>query len=323
MNSARALRQYEHHFRAMGTEVGAWLWRDDAQQAHTALMQVQSFFGRAEARLSRFRPESELSRMNRSAGVAFAASPMLFDLVERALAWRTATGGIFDPTILHTLEGYGYDRTFHEVEAAGVTVVASQVHAAGAEVRLGPGNIISLPPGVGIDLGGIAKGRAAQVAAQRLGVWGPALVDAGGDITAVGAPPQGAWVVTAAHPVETAKDIAVLTLRDEAVATSSRAARKWTANGRPAHHLIDPRTGAPAQTGALSVTVVGKWLPDVEIHAKVALILGEEAGADYLRRLDGVSALITTDDGRNVMTGAFGERAYVSTSRFAERFAVA
>ena len=149
------------------------------------------------------------------------------------------------------------------------------------------------------------------------------MVDAGGDIAASGAPPHGAWVVTVAHPLEIGKDIAVLALHDEAVATSSRVARRWSKSGRLAHHLIDPRTGAPAETGILSVTVVCKRLPDAEIHAKVALILGESDGVDYLCRQKGLSALITTEDGGQIMTGGFEERAYVSTSRFADRFSAA
>ncbi len=324
MKSHETMRRHEHHFRAMGTDVDAWLWRDNEQQAHSALLQVESYFAKVEARLSRFRPASELSQLNRSAGAPFVASPMLFDLVKSALAWREATGGIFDPTILRTLEAQGYDRDFREIALAGGAIpkafLASREHA---EVRLGPGLMITLPAACGIDLGGIAKGWAARSAAQRLAMWGPALIDAGGDIAAVGAPPQGPWVVTVAHPLEADKEIAVLSLHDEAMATSSRVGRRWSKAGRAAHHLIDPRTGAPADTAILSVTVLGKRLPDVEIHAKVALILGEDAGVDYLNRQQGLSALITTEDGGQIMTGDFEERAYVSTSRFADRFSAA
>ena len=324
MNVHTAVRRYEHHFHAMGTEAGAWLWCNNQQQARAALMQVQAYFARVEARLSRFRPGSELSRMNRSAGAPFSASPMLFALVTQALAWRDATDGLFDPTILRALEASGYDRSFAEVapeQAARGPAAATP--AAGADVLLGPGRTIRLPANVGIDLGGIAKGWAAQVAAQHLGMWGAALVDAGGDIATGGIPRQEAWVVTVAHPLEAGKEIAVVPLHNQAIATSSRAARRWQVDGVAAHHLIDPRTGAPAQNNVLSVTAVGRRLPDVEIHAKVALILGEDEGAAYLSRLDSVAALITSEDGRSVMTGGFGEQAYVSTSRFAERFRAA
>ena len=126
---------------------------------------------------------------------------------------------------------------------------------------LGPGRLILLPEGVGIDLGGIAKGWTIQQAAHRLGMWGPCLVDAGGDIACVGTPPGEPWVVTVADPrrrTSADEDIAVLSLSNAAIATSSRVYRSWRHAGRPAHHLIDPRTGAPAATNILSVTVTGR-----------------------------------------------------------------
>ena len=93
--------------------------------------------------------------------------------------------------------------------------------------------------------------------------------------------------------------------------------------GKPAHHLIDPRTGAPALTNVLSVTVVAPRLPDAEIHAKTALILGEVQGLAYLADLPDVSSLLVIEDGRLLMSGAFEERAYVpSISNFAERFRI-
>ncbi len=329
MKGANMLKQYDHHFHAMGTTVSAWLWMENAEQARAALLRVQAFFARAEARFSRFRPQSELCAMNRSAGRPFAASAPMFALVGLALAWQRDTHGIYDPTILHALEAAGYDRSLdlmvpgRPIQRTAPAVGAIDAQAYGAEVILGPAPRILLPAGVGIDLGGIAKGWTAQEAVRLLAPYGPAMVDAGGDIAALGVPPDGAWTASVAHPLEADKDIAVLGLHNGAVATSSRVRRRWTVNGMAAHHLIDPRTGAPADTAILSVTVVGKRLPDVEIHAKVALILGEHEGVAYLEALQDISALLTTDDGRFITTNNFEERAYVSTSRFADRFCAA
>ena len=77
----------------MGTEVGVWLWSQADQQARQALAETEQFFAQTEARLSRFQPESELSRLNQAAGRPFAASDLLFHLVETALAWRARTAG--------------------------------------------------------------------------------------------------------------------------------------------------------------------------------------------------------------------------------------
>ncbi len=340
-------RQHSHHFRAMGTDVALWLWNSNEQRAWGALLAAESFFAQTEARLSRFRTDSELSRLNRAAGKPFAASPILYDLVAEALAWRDRTGGIFDPAVLNALIASGYDRTFSAVKAedgstcesgtrvsvdagAGFTSAAQGARVDSSGIVLGPGRQILLPAGVGIDLGGIAKGWTIQQAAHRLGMWGPCLVDAGGDIACVGKPPGEPWVVTVADPrmedEYADEDIAVVSLSNAAIATSSRIYRRWRPGGRAAHHLIDPRTGAPAATNVYSVTVLADRLPDAEIHAKTALILGEEQGLAYLNQLTGAAALVVTDDGRHLTTGNFEQKAYVPSSTvpgssFAARFA--
>ncbi len=293
--------------------------------AENALRLAERFFAKTEARLSRFRRDSELSRLNRSAGAPFDASPVLFDLVEQALNWRQQTNGIFDPAVLPALMAYGYDRSFAQMTVEEspapfeVSRPAAPIDSSG--IVLGPGRRITLPPGVALDLGGIAKGWTAQQAVHQLGRWGPCMVDAGGDIACAGRPPGEPWVVSVADPLDEARDLAVLDLDNGAIATSSRLGRQWQHGGMPAHHLIDPRTGAPALTDVVSVTVVAPRLPDAEIHAKTALILGEDQGAAYLSEHPQMSAVLVMEDGRLRLCGGFEERAYVpSTSNFAGRF---
>jgi thiamine biosynthesis lipoprotein len=316
--------EFNRQFRAMGTDVGLWLWHTDEALAGQALAQTEQFFIRAEAQLSRFQADSELSRLNRAAGRPYAVSPLLFDLVELALAWRDRTGGIFDPTVLRALIAHGYDRSFEQIARRGDGQVAPAPasHPAGGRVRLSPAERrIWLPSGVGLDLGGIAKGWAVQQAAHRLGRLGPALVDAGGDIACVGAPPTGSrWLVGIADPHRPEADLAALTLADEAVATSSLTGRRWQYHGRPAHHLIDPRTGAPAVTDLASVTVVAPRLPDAEIHAKVALILGSADGLAYLDKQPGVAALLVTAAGDQLSCGPLEDKAYVYSPTFTRTF---
>ncbi len=336
MTQAADYRQFSRRFHAMGTEVGLWLWNSNAQRAENALAATERFFAQTEARLSRFLSDSELSRLNRAAGQPFAASRVLFDLVAESLNWHSRTGGIFDPTILHTLLAYGYDRPFDELladercgelasprEGISATVFRSAKPSAMDAIRLGPQRQITLPTGVGLDLGGIAKGWAIQTAAHRLGMWGPCLVDGGGDIAAVGMPPGEPWVISVAHPMHDEQDIAVLALKNEAVATSSRVYRQWRHDGRQVHHLIDPRRGAPAATNVLSVTVIAPRLPDAEIYAKTALILGEAQGLAYLNTVTDLAALLVCEDGRQCMTTPFEERAYVPPNSFTDRFRTA
>jgi thiamine biosynthesis lipoprotein len=317
------MREFTHQFRAMGTQVGLWLWHDNDPLARKVLTQTEQFFIRTESYLSRFKTDSELSRLNRAAGRSRPVSPLLFELVELALVWRDRTNGIFDPTVLQALVAYGYDRSFEHLGRRDDQAGSAPVNrSATGQVRLNPAQRrILLPRGVGLDLGGIAKGWTVQQAARRLGRLGPALVDAGGDIACVGAPAVGSpWLIGVADPHRPEADVATLTLLGEAVATSSVTSRRWRTHGRPAHHLIDPRIGAPAHTDLSSVTVVAPRLPDAEIHAKVALILGTVEGLAYLNKQPDVSALLITASGDHLSCGSLEEKAYVYSPAFAKTF---
>ena len=318
------MQEFTHHFQAMGTDVGLWLWHADGQIARQALAETEHFFRQTEARLSRFQPASELSQLNRSAGQPFIASDVLFQLVEAALYWRDYSKGIFAPTILKALMAYGYDRSFETITPSNGRGIRDGKHASPgpAQVKLNRAqHSITLPQGVGLDLGGIAKGWTVQQAGQTLGRLGPALVDAGGDIVCVGPPPTGStWQIGVSNPLQPDTDLALLTLKNEAVATSSIARRRWQHQGTPAHHLIDPRTGAPAATDLVSVTIIGSSLPEAEIHAKVALILGQTQGLAYLSTQANVSALLVTSDGLPITYGPFKEKAYVYSDNFNNEF---
>lgn len=316
--------EFSHQFRAMGTHVGLWLWHTNESLARQALANIEQNFIQLEARLSRFQPTSELSRLNRAAGQPVTVSPLLFDLVEQALRWRKRTGGIFDPTVLNALLAYGYDRSFELIApaAAHPSPPHPESPPPANEIKLDRARRkITLPPRAGIDLGGIAKGWAVQQAGQILGHFGPTLVDAGGDIVCVSAPPSGsAWLVGVDNPLESGTDLAILRLKNMAVATSSVARRRWQQNGTAAHHLIDPRTGAPADTDLVSVTVIAPRLPDAEIHAKVTLILGRQAGLAYLAGWPDVSALLVPQTGHPIFHGRFKEQTYVYSNDFTDAF---
>lgn len=134
-----------------------------------------------------------------------------------------------------------------------------------------------------LDLGGIAKGWAADIAAQRLAKAGPALIDAGGDIAVSGPMADGSpWPIAIANPFAPEDSLGLLLLVRGAVATSGRDYRRWTRGGVEQHHIIDPRTGQPAQTDVLSATIVAPDGPAAEMAAKVALILGSQAGLAWL-----------------------------------------
>lgn len=285
-------------FRAMGTDVDLVVDADHSPHAHTALMDARRLFEQLEATLSRFRPESELSRLNRD-GVLVAPSGELRAALELALEARLATGGRFDPAVLPALLAAGYDRTFDKLPAHVQGRPACPT-AQGTPATIDPDTqTIRLAPGVGIDLGGIAKGLAAELAADVLQPFGPCLVSAGGDIATRGVPASGDWpvAVTLADG-----EVVVVGLTGGAMATSGRDRRRWTTtSGTTAHHVIDPTTGRPAQTDIVRITVFAATAVDAETTATALMIAGSDAAMQEATQLQ-IDAIVVTGDGRTLMT---------------------
>jgi FAD:protein FMN transferase len=303
------------HFRAMGCAMLAVLDTIGAA-GEAALAAVPGWFAAWERTLSRFRDDSELSRLNRRAGAGWVpVSQTLYAVTAAALEAAQTTGGLTSPTLLGALERAGYDRDFAAIgaeparEEAGRHAPARGVaHAARPDawrgVRLDPRRrAVALPRGVRLDLGGIAKGWAADVAARRLAAHGRALVDAGGDIAVSGARADGtSWPVAVADPRTQGGELDLLLLSAGGVATSGRDHRRWLQAGAERHHIIDPRTGAPAVTDLLAVTVVAPSARVAEAAAKVVLILGKSAGLEWLAARPELAGLLVTERGNVIRT---------------------
>ncbi len=262
-----------HVFRAMGTDVELLL----EGEPRGAFAAVEAEFERLEATLSRFRPDSELSLLN--ARGELAAGPDLLRVVRLALDARAQTEGLFDPTVHAAVCAAGYDRSFELVAPVGPGDDRLQGRCGGGvEIR---GSLIVLEQGFRLDLGGIGKGYAVDRACEILGVAGPCLVNAGGDLAVRG----GSWPV-GAGPV-------TLLLESGAIATSGRDRRRWRRGAEERHHLIDPRTGRPAETELTSATVVAPSAAEAEVLAKAAFL-----GADV-----DVPRVLVTADGRTILAG--------------------
>jgi thiamine biosynthesis lipoprotein len=266
-----------HAFRAMGTEIELFV---DATDAAAALAAAEDEFHRLEAILSRFRRDSELSRLN-DAG-AIEAGPDLLVLTGLALEARERTAGRFDPTVHEAVVAAGYDRSFDDVARDGPPARGARC---GGDVRMTDGRI-ELGEGVRLDFGGIGKGYAADRAAQLLAMAGPCLVNAGGDIAVRG----GSWPVG----VQTAEGSLTVELRGGALATSGRDRRHWRRGGRELHHLIDPETGTPAGGDILRATVVAGHPIDAEVWAKALFLAGSEAAMQEADELGLPCVLVTT-----------------------------
>jgi len=258
----------------MATEVSVQLstepWR--VLEAEAALAACFSWFAEVERRLSRFQPESELCALNRSAGNWFAASETLYTAVFVAIQAGFATNGLFNPALLHQLEALGYDRDFsllsqREESADGSATPAPPTRAESltawqATFFDSARQRIRLPQSVALDLGGIAKGWAADVALERYCQPFPgALINVGGDLRLQGGPQPGQpWTIGLRDPRDTsaaqvipgdAGDVAeawnraTLAFSRGALATSGAVRRWWRKDGARYHHLLDPRTGQP------------------------------------------------------------------------------
>jgi thiamine biosynthesis lipoprotein len=279
-------------FRAMGTQIELTLDARPAASAVRALTTAEAELRRLEGLLSRFDPDSELSRLNH--GGAMLVGPELLELVELALAAREQTRGRFDPTVHDALVAAGYDRTFDDLPVgAPVTPLQRATCAGGVHVDT-VASTVDLEPGVRLDLGGIAKGYAADRAATILAEAGPCLVDAGGDIAVHGK----AWTVGA----ETGDGTLTLELSAGGVATSGRDRRRWMRGGEELHHLVDPATGQPAEGDLLRVTVVGRSAAEAEVRAK-ALFLAGASAAFHEANGAAIPAVLVTRDGRTLLAG--------------------
>lgn len=284
-------------FTAMGTEIELQLWPDAGQEqaARRALGRAARSVLLADRRLSRFRPDSELSRINR--GEAGPVSAMTFAVIAAALEAARATGGLFDPTVHGAMLAAGYDRTFTQLVGQVVTPAAVVAPPARfSDVRLDARTrTVTLPPGVGLDLGGIAKGWLADVLAQRLARYGGALVDLGGDIAVAGTPPDAdGWEIEIADPFGRELPLAELWMEAGGVATSGVLRRQWQTAAGWQHHLIDPRTGRPAESDVLAVTVVAPTATAAEVAAKAALLLGAVQGLAALDAAPQLAGLLVT-----------------------------
>jgi FAD:protein FMN transferase len=252
---------------------------------------TRDFIAASEERFTRFADTSELSRLNRSAGAWFQASPELFDVVRQACEFARETGGLFDPTMLGALEAAGYDKSMDDIRAQGVSAQPQAVHetrSAFRAIQLDEADqAVHLPLNVRIDLGGIAKGWIAEQAALLLSEYAEACaVSAGGDVFMVGLPTdEVSWPVGLEDPRDPDRDLTTLHVGSGAVATSSITKRRWQQGRRAQHHIIDPRTGMPAETDWLSVSVVAPHAALAEVYAKALLIGGSrEAEAIAARR---------------------------------------
>jgi thiamine biosynthesis lipoprotein ApbE len=326
MNSpSLSLAPTRARWRALGTGAELLVLGDERQLA-LARAAVEDWLAQVDLACSRFRADSELSRLSGADGGARRVSPILIEAIQVGLRGARLTDGDVDPTLGSALELAGYDRDWDLIEADDEQEPVSMSSVARAttppiattgrpvphirvrrrapwtRVRVNPAlGTVELPRGVKLDLGATAKAwaadRAAQLARVAAGCSG-VLVSLGGDLATSGESPAGGWRV---HVTDDHRDGPeapgqTITIGSGGLATSSTAVRRWRRGGTSMHHIIDPLISAPADTPWRTVSVAAENCADANIAATAAIVRGERA-VKWLSGL-GLPSRLVARDGR-------------------------
>jgi FAD:protein FMN transferase len=285
----------------------------DASRLSAAHEEFERELALIDAACSRFRDDSELVRLNASAAEGpVRVSPLLYEAVEIALAAARTSGGLVDPTVGRSLRLAGYDRRLASVRLRDSrTFRAAFVPAPGWRwVELDePNRTVWVPQGVELDLGATAKAlavdRSAHAAARVSG--GGVLVSLGGDIAVAGPPPGCGWPVRIADDHASGLDEPgpIVAIERGGLATSGTTVRRWRAGDAELHHIIDPKTGRPAETCWRTVSVTAKTCVDANVASTAAIVLGEKAPPWLEAR--GLAARLVRRAGEVVYVGGWPE----------------
>jgi thiamine biosynthesis lipoprotein len=285
---------------ALGTSAGI-LVAGDAEAHDAARAAVETELAAIDAACSRFRDDSELVAVDTARGRPVPVSPLLLEALEVALRAAHLTGGLVDPTIAGALRSAGYDRDFAFVRGSRMRRVRAERVMGWRVVEIDrAAGTVRVPAGVRLDLGATAKAlaadraaRAALAAADATGV----LVNLGGDIATEGAAPEGGWAVRVADSHRAGPDEPgqLVSIAAGGLSTSSTTVRRWRRRGGDAHHIVDPRTGAPAAEHWRTVSVAAATCVDANIASTAAIVLGAAAPEWLARR--GLPARLCARDG--------------------------
>lgn len=294
MTAGPAGAEWHHRDAAvMGTRVAVDLWQPDRAEADRLMSAVMDEYRRIDAAMSTYKPDSELSRLNRLAGKEpLATSPELFELIQQAIDISKRTEGAFDVT--YESVGYLYDfRARQRPSSADIgaklasidyqaVILVPERHAVGFS-----------QPQMRINLGGIAKGYAVERGAailRRAGIR-HAVLTAGGDTRVIGDRRGQPWVVGVRHPRTEGEVVTRLPLVDEAISTSGDYERYFEEEGVRYHHIINPADGMPSQ-GVLSATVIGPDATQTDGLSTALFVLGRERGLAVVEALADYEAII-------------------------------
>ncbi len=274
------------------------LGNDEA--ASTAFAELDSMLGRYEAMWSVTDPDSEISAANRGETVTLNAETA--ELISFALEMNSLTDGALDITMYPVLREWGFTTGDHKVPDHERT--AELLALTGCEKVQLDGDVLSLDDGAQIDLGAVAKGYAGDLISEHFRSCGvtSALLDLGGNIHTIGLNPDGSpWRLGIRDPFGDG-NIAVLELSDKAAVTSGGYERYFSENGRNYCHILDPKTGAPADSGLTSVTIVGEQGRLCDALSTAIYVMGREDAERLWREHSGFDMILIDDNGNMYIT---------------------
>ncbi|MBF0455736.1 MAG: FAD:protein FMN transferase [Magnetococcales bacterium] len=297
----------------MGTLVSITTWGVEEEQERQGVAAAFAEMARIDALMSRHQPQSPVAQINAApVGSPFSVSPELVGLLREAWKIQTLSQGAFDPGLGQLIERWGFSGdkppTLPPTKAAMATWLATFQPGEGIVLEEGSAGeesrIYLTNPATGLDLGGIAKGYAIDRAIFKLKEFGitNALVNAGGDLRGIGHKGEAPWRVGIQHPREKARLVAESQWpnrpdTDVAMVTSGDYERFFIHDNKRYHHILDPKSGYPAQTGLLSVSVQANSATEADGWSTAFFVLGEKQSRKLLPKLTGVEVLFVRQDG--------------------------
>ena len=289
-------------FFAMDTVMSVTVYGEGAEES---VDEAVALVNRLDAELSTGNEKSEVSRIN-SAGKGMLSEDGSF-LMKRALSLYEDTGGLFDITIYPVMELWGFtDGNYRVPEENEIEGALALVDASRIEYDETAGQVVLPEPGMKIDFGGIAKGYTSSCMAKMLRERGieHAIINLGGNVQTVGTKPDGSlWRIGVRDPVNTDSMVGVLSISDTAVITSGGYERFFEENGERYHHIINPETGYPADSGLSSVTVITSDGTMADGLSTFLYIAGEEKACEYWHKYEtAFDMILVRDDGSILVT---------------------
>lgn len=260
--------------------------------------------------LSAQKPDSDTARLNASDGNEISLSDETSFLLGEVLDFCRETDGIYDPTVYPLVKEWGFISGEYKIPES--VRISELLENTGFEKITLSGNTVSVPADLELDFGACAKGYAADELKNILAENSvtSALLDLGGNILAVGKKPDGSpWKIGVADPFSPSESAGTLLLSDCAAVTSGGYERYFIGdNGERFCHMIDPRTGFPANSGIASVTVIGQSGTRCDMLSTALFIMGTEKAAEFWRKAGNFDMLIITEDGKMLMTDGLSDK---------------